>query len=90
MLRVLNDSLKDFAFYRDRYRKQSLLTATAIKVLTCFKEQPETRLQRRMILEQTALPRTTVTDALKILTENGFIQRLGKGSAIRYQLIFNR
>jgi len=54
----------------------------------CFNERPEIRLQRRMIIEDTVLPRTTVTDALRILKERGFIQRLGRGAGIRYQLIF--
>ncbi len=46
------------------------------------------QMQRRLILEDTGLPRTTVTDALGVLTKRGFIQRLGRGAGIRYQLIF--
>ena len=57
-------------------------------MLHCFKERPENRLQRRLIIEDTGLPRTTVTDALGVLTKLGFIQRLGRGAGIRYQLIF--
>jgi len=46
------------------------------------------QIQRRLIIEDTGLPRTTVTDALSILTKCGFIQRLGRGAGIGYQLIF--
>ena len=57
-------------------------------VLHCFKGRPENRLQRRLIIEDTGLSRTTVTDALGLLTKRGFIQRPGHGAGIRYQLIF--
>jgi DNA-binding IclR family transcriptional regulator len=46
------------------------------------------QIQRRLIIEDTGLPRTTVTDALSILTKCGFIQRLGRGAGIGYHLIF--
>jgi len=46
------------------------------------------QIQRRLIIEDTGLPRTTVTDALGVLTKQGFIQRLGRGAGIGYQLIF--
>jgi hypothetical protein len=80
--------LDDFEFYRQRYRALQEIPPTAAKVLDCFKERPEIRLQRLIIIEDTGLPRTTVTDALRILREWGFIQRLGRGAGIRYQLIF--
>jgi Fic family protein len=88
MLKTIFRSLDDFEFYRERYRALQELPPTAAVVLDCFKERPEIRLQRRIIIEDTALPRTTVTDALRILKERGFIQRLGRGAGIRYQLIF--
>ena len=77
-----------FEFYRKRYRDVLDLSPAAAKVLHCFKERPENRLQRRLIIEDTGLPRTTVTDALAVLTKRGFIQRLGRGAAMGYQLIF--
>ena len=78
----------DFEFYRKRYRDVSNLSPSAAEVLHCFKERPANRLQRRLIIEATGFPRTTVTDALGVLTKRGFIQRLGRGAGIRYQLIF--
>ena len=88
MLKTIFRSLDDFEFYRERYRALQELPPAAAVVLDCFKERPEIRLQRRIIIDDTALPRTTVTDALRILKERGFIQRLGRGAGIRYQLIF--
>ena len=88
MIKVISRALDDFEFYRKRYRNLLNLSPSAVKVLQCFKERPENRLQRRLIIEDTGLPRTTVTDALGMLTKRGFIQRLGRGAGIRYQLIF--
>jgi Fic family protein len=88
MIKAISRALDDFEFYRKRYRDVIDLSPSAAKVLHCFKERPENRLQRRLIIEDTGLPRTTVTDALGVLTKRGFIQRLGRGAGIRYQLIF--
>ena len=88
MIKVISRSLDDFEFYRNLYRSLLDLSPGAAKVLDCFKERPENRLQRRVIIEDTGLPRTTVTDALRVLTKQGFIQRLGRGAGIRYQLLF--
>ncbi len=88
MIKAISLSLDDLEFYRNRYRAIIDLSPAAAKVLGCFKERPENRLQRRVIIKDTGLPRTTVTDALRTLTERGFIQRLGRGAGIRYQLIF--
>ena len=88
MIKAISGSLDDFEFYRNRYRAIIDLSPAAAKVLGCFKERPENRLQRRIIIKDTGLPRTTATDALRTLTEQGFIQRLGRGAGIRYQLVF--
>jgi Fic family protein len=88
MIKAISQALGDFEFYRQRYRDVSDLSPSAAKVLQCFKERPENRLQRSLIIEDTGFPRTTVTDALAVLTKRGFIQRLGRGAGIRYQLIF--
>jgi Fic family protein len=88
MIKATSQALNDFEFYRKRYRDVLDLSPSAAAVLQCFKERPENRLQRRLIIEDTGLPRTTVTDALGVLTKRGFIQRLGRGAGIRYQLIF--
>jgi DNA-binding IclR family transcriptional regulator len=74
---------------QQHFRRDVLnLSPSAVKVIQCFKERPENRLQKRLIIEDTRLPRTTVTDALVVLTKRGFIQRLGREAGIRYQLIF--
>ena len=88
MLKAISRSLDDFEFYRKRYQALQELPPTAVNVLNCFRERPEIRLQRRIVIEDTGLPRTTVTDALRILKDRRFIQRLGRGAGIRYQLIF--
>ena len=88
MIKTIFRSFDDFEFYHERYRALQQLPPTAVEVLNCFKERPEIRLQRCLIIEDTGLPRTTVTDALRILKERGFIQRLGRGAGIRYQLVF--
>ena len=88
MLKVIARSLTDFALYRRRYRALRELPMAAVAVLQCFKERPETRLQTRQILEDTGFPRSTATDALRLLKEQGFIQRFGRGAGVRYQLVF--
>ena len=88
MIKAISRALDDFDFYRKRYRDALDLSPSAARVLQCFKDRSENRLQRRIIIEDTGLPRTTVTDALGVLTKSGFIQRLGRGAGIRYQLIF--
>ena len=88
MLKVIARSLTDFALYRRRYRALRELPMAAVAVLQCFKERPETRLQTRQIIEDTGFPRSTATDALRLLKEQGFIQRFGRGAGVRYQLVF--
>ena len=88
MIKVLNRSLGDFEFYRDRFRSLRELPPAAVTVLNCFKERPEKRLQTREIVEDTGFPRSTTTDALRKLAKQGFIQRLGRGAGVRYQLVF--
>lgn len=88
MIKVIYRSLDNFNLYRKRYQVINALPPSAVRVLDCFKDRPETRLQIREIIESTGFARSTGTDALRILTERGFIQRLGRGAGIRYQLIF--
>jgi DNA-binding IclR family transcriptional regulator len=56
--------------------------------LNCFKSSPEKRLKVADIVDETNLPRRTVQYALKTLTKNEFIQKLGQGAGTRYQLVF--
>jgi predicted transcriptional regulator len=88
MVKVLNRSLGDFEFYRDRFKSLRELSPAAVTVLNCFKERPETHLQTREIVEATDFPRSTTNDALRMLTKQGFVQRLGRGAGVRYQLVF--
>ena len=49
---------------------------------------PITHFLVKVVEEAASLPRRTIQYALKTLTEKGFLQRLGSGAGIRYQLIF--
>lgn len=88
MIKVMSDSFQDFDFYRKRYSDLQDLSPSASQVLNAFKEKPELMLQSKDIVNDTGIPRQTVTLALKTLTDKGFIQRRGKGSGVRYKLIF--
>jgi Fic family protein len=88
MMKVTTRAFEDFEYYRKRYSALQDLPPAARGVLDSFKERPETRLQRKEVIETTALPRATVTLALKTLTDGGFIQRQGRGAGVRYQLVF--
>jgi Fic family protein len=87
-LKILEGALQDVAIYRERYVLLQKLSETAANVLQSFKSQPEQRLRVNDIVSATQLPRRTVQYALKTLTEQGFLQRLGQGAGVRYQLVF--
>ncbi len=88
MLKVLEESLNDITFYRDKYLSINTLSEAATKVLACFKEHPELRLSTKLICNDIGLPRRTVVNALNTLLAEKLIQRYGKGAGIRYQLTF--
>lgn len=88
MMKATKNAFEDFAFYRRRYLALEHLSPATMLVLNCFKEHPETKLQRKDILGATKLPRATVTLALKTLSLEGFIQRQGRGAGVRYYLVF--
>ncbi|MCB0318424.1 MAG: Fic family protein [Bdellovibrionales bacterium] len=88
MLKVIETALSDFDFYRERYRLIQELSKSARRVLECFKDQPETRLQTKDIVEATEIPRPTVVAALQTLLSQGFLQRYGKKAGTHYQLVF--
>ncbi|MCI5065794.1 Fic family protein [bacterium] len=88
MLKVIEAALGDFDLYRDRYRRIQELSKSARRVLECFKDQPETRLQTKDIVEATGIPRPTVVAALQNLLSQGFLQRYGKKAGTHYQLVF--
>lgn len=88
MIKVLNAAISDIDFYRKKIKAFQDLSAAASKVLACFKDQPETKLQTSDLVHNSQLPRRTVSNGLIVLLREGFIQRYGKGRSVRYQLIF--
>ena len=87
-LKVFESAIADIDIYRKKYENLRLLSESAVKVLECFKSNPEKKLKVADIEKTTELPRRTIQFALKTLTEKTFLQRLGKGAGSRYQLIF--
>ena len=87
-LNMLQGALGDVEKYRQRYAMLQKLSETASLVLHGFKSRPEQRLRVSDIVEATGLPRRTIQYALKTLTDQGFLQRLGQGAGVRYQLVF--
>ena len=87
-IKIVDNGLQDIEVYRARYANLQKLSASAERILDCFKLWPEKVLQVSDIEEQTGLPRRTVQYNLKALAEMGFLQRLGSGAGSRYQLIF--
>lgn len=88
ILNVFETALVDIELYRTKFRNQKQLSESAIKVLECFKSNPEKQLKVADIETGINLPRRTIQFALKTLTGQGFLQRLGKAAATRYQLVF--
>ena len=87
-VRTLEGALQDVALYRLRFARLQKLSATAHAVLQSFKTHPEQRLRVQDIVNETQLPRRSIQYALKTLTSQGFLQRLGQGAGVRYQLVF--
>lgn len=85
---MLEDSLSDVDFYKDRHQKFTELSAASEKVLECFKDQPEIKLVTQDICKKTRISRRTVIYALNALLEAGFIQAQGRGPSRKYKLIF--
>lgn len=89
MLKMMERSLnQDITYYAKKYGSYVQLAETTKRILECFQEHPEDRLQSGQISELIAVPRRTVTRALQELTWAGFLQQLGKGPGTRYQLVF--
>ena len=87
-LKQFEAAIADIDIYREKYENLRLLSESAVKVLECFKSNPEKKLKVADIEKTTELPRRTIQFALKTLTEKTFLQRLGKGAGSRYQLKF--
>ena len=88
MVKVIIEAFDDIDFYRERYAALSKLPPSTREVLEAFKERPEIQLQNKDIVNDTGIPRQTVTLALKNLLEKGFVQRTGQGPGVRYRLVF--
>ncbi|MBU4485174.1 Fic family protein, partial [bacterium] len=89
ILKMLENAIgKDVIFYNGKYESFKNLADTPRKVLDCFKEYPEKKLGIKDILGYINLPRRTAIYAVNALIDEGFLQRSGKGSAIKYQLTF--
>ena len=87
-LKLFEAAIADIDSYREKYENLQLLSESAVKVLECFKSNPERKLKVADIEKTAELPRRTIQFALKTLTEKTFLQRLGKGAGSRYQLVF--
>ena len=85
---MLRLALADVPILRERYAALQRLSESAARVLECFKQSPEKRLQVAELVAETGLVRRTVQNSLVSLTNAKFLQRLGSGPASRYQLIF--
>jgi Fic family protein len=85
---MIGDALADIDIYRKRYANLQALSETAAAVLACFKSSPEQRLQVAKIESLTGFSRRTIQYALKTLSDQQFLQKLGKGAGSRYQLVF--
>jgi Fic family protein len=88
MIKVFHESLNDIETFRKKYAAYRDLSESALKVLHCFQEMPERRLKSGEIEKLTQLPNRTVFYVIQILVKNNFLQRYGKGSAVRYQIVF--
>ena len=88
MIKVMEAALQDIKIYKTKFDALQDLSPAALAVLNCFKNQPELRLSNKKLCELTKLPRRTVAHSLGALVKFKFIQRYGKGSAVRYQLVF--
>lgn len=88
MIKVLNEAMDGIDIYRKKFTTENQLSATAILILNCFKENPAIRLATSIIMKETNLPRRTVIYTLNNLLNANIIQKYGKGSSSRYQLCF--
>ncbi|MCX6112736.1 MAG: Fic family protein [Proteobacteria bacterium] len=89
MIKILKASLgNDIDYYVSRYNSYVALSDTAQKVLKCFKEHPEQRLQTKDIMKLTGIPRRSVIHSINVLSKASFLQKKGSGPTIKYQLTF--
>lgn len=88
MIKMILDALADIEIYQKKYHKVLSLSPSAARVLDCFRDNPETRLTTKLIIEMTNLPRRTIGNSLSTLLHAELIQMYGKGAGARYQITF--
>ena len=88
MIKILKEAMANIDFYSRRAKAYKKLSESAIKILLCFKERTEEKLKTSDLLEETKLPKRTITNSLKTLIDKEFVARYGQGAATYYRLIF--
>ena len=88
MIEALGHSTENFTYYCRKYEHHQELSDASLRILSCFKSEPERLLTTRELVDRAEMPRRTVIYSLNRLLDTGFIQRQGKGAASRYRLIF--
>jgi len=88
MIKVISEAVADIDIYQKKYQKEQSLSPSATSVLSCFRDNPETRLTTKLLIEMTDLPRRTIGNALSDLLKSGLIQKYGQGAGVRYQITF--
>jgi len=89
MTKIISEAIADdIDYYVNRYNSYTNLADAPKKTLECFQEHPEMRLALKDILGFTKFAKRTAIHALGVLVEQGFLQKSGRGRAVKYQLTF--
>ncbi|MFC1478824.1 Fic family protein [Candidatus Margulisiibacteriota bacterium] len=88
MLNMFAKSMANIVHYAEKYDRCKALTETDLKVLGCFKEEPERNLQTKELVESLSIPRRTAIYSLNKLVKGQFLQTTGKGPSLKYKLTF--
>lgn len=89
ILKMLDSAIDhDMDFYNEKHTAYVNLADGPKRVIDCFKENPERRLGIKDVLGYVDLPRRTAVYALNVLVNGKFLQKYGKGPAVKYQLTF--
>ncbi len=88
MIKILKESMADIDFYAKKAKDFKKLSYKAVKILTCFKEKAEEKIQTKDVIRETGFSERTIKANLKTLVDKNFIARYGQGSSTYYQLIF--
>ena len=88
IVKILNLALDDVLLYKQKFDDYQLLSPSSKKILNAFNENPQIYQATKQIIELTKLPRRTISHCLTTLTKKQFLQKMGQGAGVRYQLIF--